>query len=790
MKFSYQWLAEQLATTADVATLCAQLNNLGLEVEAVAPVAGEFSGVLVGKVLSVAPHPDADKLRVTQVDIGQSTPLQIVCGAPNVREGMFAPTAVVGAQLPGVQIKEAKLRGVASSGMLCSAAELGIDGMDSGLWELPSDLPVGADLRQCLQLDDQSIELSLTPNRADALSVHGVARDLAALAGKPLAAITPQSIAVTLTERPTVHLAASEACPVYAACRVNLPAGARTPLWMQERLRRSGVRSLGLWVDVTNYVMLELGQPMHAFDANKITGTLQVRQAHAGESFTLLDGKTVTLDADMLVIADDSGAIALAGIMGGASTAVSDGTTQVVLESAHFTPAALVGRARRLGLHTDASHRFERGVDPLLPLVAMQRACELLAAAGATCGDVVIAGGYHQQPTSICLRRHSIARLLGLSIDDAQVERLLTGLGMSLTAHSDGWQVTAPSWRFDMHIEADLIEELARMIGLDQLPKLPLPATTTMASMSQPQQRLMRIKQWLVARDYQEAITYSFVDAKTQALIEPDIAGINLANPIAETLGQMRTSLWTGLLAALRYNLNRQQKRVRLFETGLRFLPETDAQGLPTQIDTLAGVVCGSADPVQWASKTRAVDFFDVKGDIESLLAHLGVTLQLQYLTASHPALHPGQSARILWNERPIGWLGKLHPSLAKPLDVDANTLLFSLDLAPLLSTTSSPAFQGLSKFPLVRRDLAVVVDKQVPYEQLKRVVCSVQRPWFNEVSLFDIYEGTGLADHQRSVGLSLSFQHLERTLTDDEIDACIAEIVAQLAQQLSAHLR
>lgn len=788
MKFSYQWLTTFVNTGWTLEQTCAKLNDLGLEVEETTPVAGEFSGVVVGKVLTVAPHPNADKLRVTTVDVGRDAPVQIVCGAPNVRAGMLAPTALVGAVLPGITIKDAELRGLASSGMLCSAGELGIDGQESGLWDLPTELVVGADLREALNLNDASIEISLTPNRADALSLLGVARDMAALSAAQVSLPVTAKPVASISSQPAVKVADAQACPTYLACRVDLPEHAITPLWMKERLRRSGLRSLGLVVDVTNYVMLELGQPMHAFDADKLQGAIQVRQANSNESLTLLDGKSVNLAEDMLVIADDSGAIALAGIMGGQSTSVSDCTRHVVLECAHFTPASVVGRARRLGLHTDASHRFERGVDPALPDLAMTRALHLLAEVGASCGEVVTVGGAALADNRLSLRRERIERLLGMTVADEQVVQLLSGLGMKVTANATGWDVIAPSWRFDMAIEADLVEELARMIGLDNLPKLPLPATSVVPSGRNQQE--MRLKQLLVGRGYQEAITYSFVDGKEQALVEPNQVGINLANPIAETLGQMRVSLWTGLLSAVRYNLNRQAKRVRFFETGLRFLSEVDTNGLPVQIPTLAGVVCGSASAMQWGQATRSVDFYDVKGDVEALLASAGLLGQVSFAASQHPALHPGQTASILLNGQAIGIIGSLHPSLAKQMDIDMPSVLFSIDLAYLTALPAKATFQGLSKFPLVRRDIAVVVDAPVSFAQVSAVIHSVKRDWFQSAELFDVYAGKGLGEGQRSLAIALWFQDLERTLNDAEIEACMNEIIEQLGQQLNAQLR
>lgn len=789
MKFSFEWLTSIVNTGWDLDTTCAKLNDLGLEVEAVEPVAGQFSGVVVGKVLTVVPHPDADKLRVTKVDVGRDAPVQIVCGAPNVREGMLAPTALVGAELPGISIKAAKLRGVESFGMLCSANELGIEGQASGLWDLPVDLPIGADLRQVLNLFDHSIEVSLTPNRADALSVMGIARDLSALSGMPVHVQDMGEVEAVLEAKPTIHVQAVEACPVYCGCVVTMPKTAKTPFWMQERLRRSGLRSLGLWVDITNYVMLELGQPMHAFDMDKLKGAIQVRFAKDGESLTLLDGKVVNLASDMLVIADDRGPIALAGVMGGADTAVDEQTTRILLESAHFAPDAVVGRARRLGLHTDSSHRFERGVDPALPMKAMKRALSLLVALGnAQASEAVIVGNKLAPLKTIHFRRASIVRLLGLVIEDAQVVKHLSGLGMQCELQADGWLVIIPSWRFDVSIEADLVEELARMLGLDNLPKLPLPAAGVLPSGRNQQE--MRLKHLLVARGYQEAITYSFVDGKEQALVEPTVAGMNLANPIAETLGQMRVSLWTGLLSALRYNLNRQAKRVRLFETGLRFLPEMNAQGLPTQIPTLAGVACGSAYAMQWGAESRAVDFFDVKGDIEALLTSAGMSMQVSFERASHDALHPGQTASIVYQGQIIGLMGKVHPNLAKVLDVDVQTFLFSIDLAPLTAVPSTSRFAGLSKFPAVRRDIAIVVAQSVTFAQVRAAIDSVQRDWFVGSELFDVYMGKGLAEDQKSLAIALWFQDQERTLQDQEIEGCVADIVAVLTAKTGATLR
>ncbi len=789
MKFSFDWLTSMVNTGWDLDATCARLNDLGLEVEEVTPAAAVFSGVVVGKVLTVVPHPDADKLRVTTVDVGRGEPVQIVCGAPNVRIGMFAPTALVGAVLPGITIKDATLRGVSSSGMLCSAGELGIEGQASGLWDLPTDLTIGADIRTAWSLDDSSIEVSLTPNRADALSVLGVARDLSALSGATLSAPTATLPVASVATVPVIDVVDNAACPTYLGCIVEMDKGAVTPLWMQERLRRSGLRSLGLWVDVTNYVLLELGQPMHAFDADKLQGNVQVRWANAGESCALLDGKTVTLATDMLVVADNRGAIALAGIMGGADTAVDDNTTRVMLECAHFTPTAVVSRARKLGLHTDSSHRFERGVDPLLPALAMARALSLLVeCGGAKVSAVTTVTTGTNELAKLSLRRSSIERLLGMSLPDAQVVALLSGLGMQVTANVQGWDVVAPSWRFDMAIEADLVEELARMHGLNNLPKLPLPATSVLPSGRNQQE--MKLKQLLVARGYQEAITYSFVDGKEQALVEPRLTGLNLANPISETLGQMRLSLWTGLLGAARHNLNRQAKRVRLFETGLRFLSEIDARGLPVQIPTLAGIACGSAYAMQWAMDSRAVDFYDVKGDVEAVLDAAGIVGNISFARGEHDALHPGQTAAILLAGVQIGLVGVLHPTLAKLMDIDVPAVLFTIDLLPLTATPAKSAFVGLSKFPVVRRDIAVVLDAGVPFNAVQQAIGSVSREWFHGSELFDVYAGKGLQEGQRSLAIALWFQDNERTLLDTEIETCVSDVVAALNAQTGAVLR
>lgn len=791
MKFSEQWLREWVNPAISTEQLSAQLTMAGLEVDAVAPVAGPFTDVLVGEIIEAVQHPDADKLRVCKVSVGQGEPLQIVCGAPNARVGLRVPTAVIGATLPGdFKIKRAKLRGVESFGMLCSAKELGLSEASEGLLELPADAPVGTSLRDYLQLDDNTIELGLTPNRADCLGIMGIAREVAVLNRMALTAPVVDEVPAAHDATFPVTLDAPADCPRYAGRVVRgVNARAAIPLWMKEHLRRSGVRSLGPVVDVTNYVLLELGQPMHAFDLAKLSGGIHVRRATAGETLKLLDGTDAKLESDTLVIADEKGPLAMAGVMGGDASAVTDDTVDIFFESAYFNPQSIAGRARRYGLHTDASHRYERGVSPELQRIALERATALLVAiAGGQPGPVtdVCAAEHMPQRAPIRLRRARIARVLGTAIEDAEVHDILTRLGLHVEADTEGWLATPPAWRFDLGIEEDLIEELARVYGYSRIPTTAPVAPLTM--LAQPEGRVEEgaLRRVMIERGYQEAVTFSFVEPKVQAVLDPDNAPIALANPISADLAVMRTTLWASLIPVVLHNVRRQQTRVRLFETGLRFVNQN---GQTLQEKMIAGIALGSRLGEQWGAPTTPVDFYDVKGDVEALLRFVQPAASVVFQAEAHPALHPGQSARIVVNGRPVGWLGALHPNVTKALDLPGRTLVFELELA-IFHQASVPKFSELSKFPAIRRDLALVVERGLPAARIEAVVRGAAPETLQEFRIFDVYTSEGIDSRSKSVALGLTLQAHSRTLTDAEVDAAIQNVVAALKQELGATLR
>ncbi len=792
MKFSEHWLREWVNPPLSTEALAAQLTMAGLEVDSIAAVAAEFSRVVVGEVVSITPHPDADKLNVCQVNVGTGEILQIVCGAANVCVGMRAPVALVGAQLPKVQIKKAKLRGVESSGMLCSASELGLAETSEGLFSLPSDAPIGEDLRHYLQLNDVSIEVDLTPNRSDCLGVLGIAREVRALTGSPLTLPAPAQIPVTLSDCLPVAVSDSAACPHYVGRVVrginnHLP----TPLWLRERLRRSGLRSLSPVVDVTNYVLLELGQPMHAFDLAKLSGGIQVRKARAGEALTLLDGQQLSLDENTLVIADQQQAQALAGIMGGQAASVNSATQAVFLESAFFTPTLLAGCARRYGLHTDSSHRFERGVDPALQVQAIDRATELLLSiVGGQAGPLTEVTFSNALPErhSISLRATRLALLLGQALPDAEVEECLHRLDMEIEKTSppnapSEWHVVPPSFRFDLSLEADLIEEVARVYGYNRLPSQA--ASAALDIQRRPADSLRTVQSALLERGYQEAITYSFVDPQLQAQLSPNLSGITLANPLASDMAAMRTSLWSGLVQAVLHNQKRQQPDIRLFETGLRFVYASD--GTLQQEKMLAGVACGRALPEQWGSDKRALDFFDLKGDLEALFKHSALTLRFD--SGTHLALHPGQTAKITHEGETLGWLGKLHPALESRLDVNGALYLFEIAFK-VWDTQALPSFQSLSKFPAIRRDIAIVVERRLQTSALLEQIRKNAGEFLTNLQLFDIYQGEGIDPEKKSLALGLTFRASSRNLTESEIDPVIDRVLAALEQHFNAALR
>ncbi len=791
MRFSEAWLREWVDPPLDTRALVDQLSLSGLEVDALEAAAPAFSGVVVGHVQAVAPHPDAEKLRVCDVDIGDGELVRIVCGAANVAAGQRVPVATVGARLSGdFKIKRAKLRGVESNGMICSAAELGLAESAAGIMVLPPDAPVGQDLRAWMALDDHCIELDLTPDRADCLSVAGVARDVGVLNRVGVRAPKIEPVAPVIDDSLPVVLAAPDACSRYL-CRIvrGVSANASTPLWMQERLRRSGLRPLSVAVDVTNYVLLELGQPMHAFDLARIRGGIQVRMAQVGEELALLNGETVELGADSLVIADADKALALAGVMGGADSAVGAGTRDILLESAFFAPAAIAGKARRYGLHTDSSHRFERGVDPSGCARAMERATALLlAVAGGQPGPIVEAVAEEQLPTppSILLRRRRIEQVLGLGFDDAAVVDILGRLGMALIETEDGWQVTPPASRFDIQLEVDLIAELGRVHGYDRIPVTHARSAAATRAPLEMAYDPMRSRQLLLDRGWFEAVTYSFVSPELQRLVDPERTPLALANPLSAELSVMRTSLWPGLLQALRQNLARQQVRVRLFEAGLRFRPEGAELH---QEPMLAGAAVGPVLPEQWGAPARETDFFDIKADVEALLAMAGCAEAVRCVPATHPALHPGQSGQLLREGETVGWVGSIHPSLAAQLDLPLTVQLFELATAAL-GGGPRPAFAALSKFPSIRRDLAIVVNDTVPFDTVRATVQAAAGELLREVILFDVYAGEKVDSGRKSMALGLILQHVSQTLTDDDVTAVVDRVLAALRSNTGAELR
>ena len=798
MKFSENWLRELVDIPVDRDTLMDRLTMAGLEVEGVEALGSSLDRVVVAEIVGCEPHPHADKLRVCEVAYDAGKALTIVCGAANARLGLKAPLAMIGAILPnGIEISKAALRGIESHGMLCSAKELGIDADASGLMELPSDAPVGEALARYLGLPDASIEIKLTPNRPDCLSVYGLARDAAALFDTPFHPPVAKSVAVASAAERAVHVDAGADCPRYLGRVIEgIDASAKSPLWLAERLRRSGLRPISAVVDVTNLVMLELGQPLHAFDNDLLhDGPITVRYAIDGGMIQLLDSRHVSLEKEYLLIADEGGPIALAGIMGGYASRVTDATRNVFLESAHFAPAAIIGRARKLGMHTDASHRFERGVDPELPRFAIERASALLIGiAGGTAGPITEAVDVDALPkrASIALRRDRLARLLDLDIADAEIERILGALGIAVERTAEGWSATPPSWRFDLAIEEDLIEEVVRVHGYERVPTRAPRGELRAPVLPEAQLEIGRLRAQLVARDYIEAICYAFVGA--EALIQWKLSdrSILLANPLSADLAVMRTSLLPGLVAALAANRRRQHQRVRLFEVGNVFHRQAEVSSgadVPSETLRIAGVACGSAFAEQWSEPRRSVDFFDLKGDVESLLALTNALHEFRCAPAVHAWLHPGQSAEWRRGDRLVGQIGALHPDLLKALDIDHDVFVFELDI-DAVAPRPLPRAEPVSRYPSVRRDLSFELPEDVPYADIEASIRTAVGATLTAVVLFDRYAGANLGIGIKSLAMGLILQERYRTLTDQDADRCVALAVAALESDCKAKLR
>lgn len=794
MKFSEKWLREWVNPAIDTQALSEQLSMAGLEVDAVESAAADFNGVVVGEVVECEQHPDADKLRVTKINVGGDELLDIVCGAPNCRQGIKVAVATVGAVLPGdFKIKKAKLRGQPSHGMLCAFVELGISEEGDGIMELPSDAPIGTDLREYLGLDDNIIDVDLTPNRGDCLGIKGLAREVGVLNSVDVNELQIPAVSGTIDDKVSIELVNADACPRYLGRVIKgVSLDAETPLWMVEKLRRSGIRSIDPVVDVTNYVLLELGHPMHAFDLNAIEGGIKVRNARADEELVLLDGNTAKLNESTLVIADDNKALAIAGVFGGEQSGVTEKTSDILLESAFFNPVAIAGQARSYGLHTDASHRYERGVDFTLQHDAMERATALLLdIVGGEAGPVIEAVAADKLPkvTEVRLRRARLDRVIGHHIDNAKVTDILTRLGLDVKFENDSWSADIPSYRFDISIEEDLIEEVARVYGYNSIPNVAPTAKLKMTTHDESTIALSKFRNTLVTRGYQEAITYSFVDPKAQAIIHPQSAPLILPHPISIEMSAMRVSLMPGLLASVAYNQNRQQPRIRLFEHGLKFISDDSAENGLQQIPVIGGVITGLAHGEHWVEQKRNVDFYDLKGDVEALLAITNDTSRFEIKAEQSDGLHPGQSAVIYVDGKKVGFFGALHPQVQKSLDINNATFVFEIEMSAI-EKRNLPQAVGVSKFPSNRRDIAILVADSVNSGDILSTIEKVGGNQLVDLNLFDVYKGKGIEPNYKSLAIALTLQAVDRTLEEKDINLVVDNVVATLAEKFNASLR
>ncbi len=791
MKVSELWLREWVRPTKTLAQLAEELTMAGLEVDGVYPVAGEFQKVVVAKVVRTMPHPEADKLTLCEVDMGASTLVPVVCGAQNVRANLMVALALPGASLPGgIHIKESVIRGQTSKGMLCSTAELGMEDSALGILELAEDAPIGVSLRDYLQLDDHVLDIDLTPNRADCFSILGVAREIAALNQLPLQTVPREISPPVIDQSMKITLQAPEACPKYCGRIIRgINTHALTPFWMKERLRRSGLRAIHPVVDVTNYVMLELGQPMHAFDLQTLDGQINVRFAHEKETLVLLDGQEVTLNEKVLVIADDHKSLAMAGVMGGEASSVQEHTTDIFLESAYFNPKMIAGVARFYGLSSDSSQRFERGVDPSLQMIGLERATQLLQSiVGGEVGPVVMESNSHFLPSheTIVFHPEQVKKITGLLIAEERMEQILKSLGMSLIRKPNKWLVEVPPHRFDLTLEVDLVEEIIRHYGYDNIEEASLDATICAGQINRCEQLIRNMSDFLCHRGYHETISYSFVDPSLQQAFYPDTPKYRLLNPISEELSEMRVSLWPGLIASMVYNANRQQKAIRLFESGVVFDKQEDRL---QEHAVVAGLLMGEKGSLNWSDTTRAYDFYDLKGDLEALFQLLNVK-NIQFVSDTHKALHPGKTARILVGEKQAGWIGVLHPQFMDELDLTTEVIVFELLLLPF--TEAEPvSYRHISKYPQIRRDLSLLVDLKITSAEIEAAVREViTTDWLKAFDVFDVYTGESIPTGKKSLAISLTLQDDHRTLIDAEINTLIDSILHKLADEFAIVLR
>jgi len=799
MKITEVWLREWVNPPITLEKLAEKLTLSGLEVEEIAPVVAEkFSNVVIGEVLHVEKHPEADRLKVCQVNIGQEETLTIVCGASNVRASMKVPVAMVGAVLPNhIRISRSKIRNIVSQGMLCSASELGLTLEAPGIYELPSDAPIGEAIWEYLQLSDHIVDIAITPNRGDCLSLLGMATEVSALTECPLIKPEMPALSPSVPDQIPIAIQAEKACPRYVGRVIrNVKADAITPIWMQERLRRAQIRTISAVVDIMNYVMLELGQPMHAFDLQEINGGIQVRFAQANEQLTLLDGQNTALQSDTLVIADDKNPLAIAGIMGGLDSSVTLLTKDLFLESAYFSPEVIAKTIRQFGLNSESSYRFERGIDPTITVKAMERASALLLEiVGGEAGPIVdvIHEKELPRPRIIILRAGQLTKILGMTIPAPNVESILLRLGFSYERMTEGWQVEVPERRTDITLEVDLIEEIIRLFGYHQLPLSETYASLHITTPDESQTKSTHITPILRDLGYQEIITYSFVSSRMQQLLDPLLVPKKLLNPMSSDMEVMRTTLWPGLIETLLYNRNRQQLRARFFEIGYRFIPEKTAFNDPLtaylQQKVVSGLISGSAFPEQWGIASRSVDFFDLKGDIEYIFSQIGHLNDFVFKPTEHPATHPGQTAAIYYNDQWIGIMGALHPAVLQMFDLTETVLVFEL-LLNELPLGSCNQVMPISKFPEIRRDIAIFINESIPLRSIQDTIYDVGGELLKEVSVFDVYQGKGVQNHQKSIALALTLQHSSRTLVDEEVAGVIDRVITELKTRFAAELR